>query len=280
MTNATDWTGPVGDVWASEWRRTDRSFAGLAPHLNAAILAAAAPGIGIVDIGCGAGATSIAVADALPDACVTGIDLSPALIAIAGERAAGRSNVAFTCADILATAPAYRPDLLISRHGVMFFADPVAAFATLASAAAPGARLVFSCFAERAANRWAAESLTAVGGDGDAPTGTDPGPFAFADPARVAAMLAQSGWAATHPQRIDFAYRAGVGDRPVDDAVDFFSRIGPSAPLLRAASPSERSTAIARLTAVCERYADGDAADFPASAWIWTAEMSPKGSLS
>lgn len=273
MTTAYDWTGKIGDVWAQEWRRTDRSFAALAPHLNAAILAAATPeSRTIIDIGCGAGATSIATAQALPAAQITGIDLSPTLIETARHRAEAEPNARFRCADVTTAAPEHAPvHLYTSRHGVMFFVDPTAAFTILANAASPGAGLVFSCFAERAANVWATEIVGATGGEPAAAESTAPGPFAFSDPTHVVAILEDAGWQATEPQRIEFAYRAGQGPDPVDDAVDYFRRIGPAASLIRDAAPEERDGHVARLTQVCERHRIGDAVDFPAAAWIWTA---------
>lgn len=276
MTTAYDWTGRIGDVWAEEWRRTDRSFTNLSPHLNAAILSAATPQTRkIIDIGCGAGATSLATAQALPNATVTGIDLSPTLIEIAKHRAKTQTNANFECADITAAAPNHAPiDLYVSRHGVMFFADPVAAFTTLAEAASPAAMLVFSCFADRAANLWATEITTATGGIADAPATTAPGPFAFADPAYVTTILEKSGWHAAPPARIDFAYRAGEGADPVADAIDYFRRIGPAASAIRDAAPEERDRHIARLTQVCDRYRSGDTVEFPGAAWIWTARKS------
>ncbi|MGA1800491.1 class I SAM-dependent methyltransferase [Sphingomonas sp. 4RDLI-65] len=276
MTTAYDWTGRIGDVWAAEWRRTDRSFTNLTPHLNAAILATAPLRTRkIIDIGCGAGATTLATAQALPTTTVTGIDLSPNLIEIAKHRAEAQANASFECADITVVAPSHASvDLYVSRHGVMFFTNPTAAFATLAEAAAPDASLVFSCFAERAANRWATETIIATGGDADAPTSITPGPFAFADPRYVADILATSGWHAAAPQRIDFAYRAGEGSDSVTDAVDYFRRIGPAASAIRDAAPEERERHIARLTEVCARHSNGDTVEFPAAAWIWTARKS------
>ena len=274
MTSDRDWTGRVGDIWATEWRRTDRSFEGLAPVLNAAILAAAGPqSRTVVDIGCGAGATSLASAQALPDGQVIGIDLSPTLIAVANRRAGSLSNVAFRCADVASAVGMHAPvDLYVSRHGVMFFADPVVAFAQLAEAAAPGAALVFSCFAERAANRWAVE-IIAGADDASGPTGgaNAPGPFAFAQTDYVAALLAQAGWRATTPQRVDFGYRAGGGADPVADAVDYLRRIGPAASRIRDTHGAERERALARLTSACVDRLTGDAVEFPAAAWIWTA---------
>lgn len=309
MTNAYDWTGPIGDVWAAEWRRTDRSFAALAPHLDAAI-AAAAPSrhFRALDIGCGAGGTTLALAEVRPDADIIGIDLSPTLIEVARERLAaaalprrwepsapGQSldnpqrppaqahdgigeGITFLTADVATTARDHGPfDLLYSRHGVMFFDDPVAAFTALHAAAAPGARLVFSCFRAMADNVWARE-LVGAGGGTIAPSAVDlaaadppPGPFAFADPARVAAILAASGWRDATPTPVDFAYRVGDGDDPLADALAFLRRIGPAAPLLRAAAPEDRPALLDRITAVLTARNTGTAIDFPAAAWIWSA---------
>lgn len=272
MTEAHDWAGAVGGTWASEWRRTDRSFGDLSSALDAAILGAA-PDIGrVLDIGCGAGSTSIALAKARPRLAVTGADLSSALLAVARERAAGLANLDFVEGDVLRTAAAMAPiDLMVSRHGVMFFADPVAAFATLHAAAAPGAHLIFTCFRTPAENEWATDVAIAVSGSPPAPRTDAPGPFAFADEGRVAAILADSGWREARATPIDYANRAGEGADAVADAVSFFSRIGPAAPLLRELPPAAREAALARLAAVCAQRHTGDAIDFPAAAWLWTA---------
>ena len=85
MTTNAEWAGRVGDVWAREWSRTDRSFANLTPHLNNAVLAAAPERGCAIDLGCGAGETSIALATARPDLDVTGVDVSEDLIEVARE---------------------------------------------------------------------------------------------------------------------------------------------------------------------------------------------------
>lgn len=272
MTDARDWAGQVGGTWAAEWQRTDRSFAGLAPHLDAAILAAAPDRGRALDIGCGAGSTSLALAAARPGLAVTGADLSTALLAVARERGAALANLDFVEGDVLDTASDLAPiDLMVSRHGVMFFADPVAAFATLRAAAAPDARLVFTCFRQPQDNAWVAAAVMAITGSPPPPSSGAPGPFAFADQARVADLLAAAGWRDAKATPIDYRYRAGQGADPVADAVGFFSRIGPAAPLLRDLPASERGAAVARLAATCADHRAGDAVDFPAAAWLWTA---------
>lgn len=269
MTSAIDWRAQVGTVWAEEWRRTDRAFAGLVPHLDAAIRAAApAEAFAALDIGCGAGATAAALATARSDAQVTGVDLSADLLDVARARHAGMPNLGFLHADAIDAAATLTPlDLLFSRHGVMFFADPHAAFMRLRAAMRPGGALVFSCFAALADNPWA--TLLAPAAPPSA--GYVPGPFAFADPAATHAILTAAGWDAADPALVRFDYRVGAGDDPVEDALAFFARIGPAARLLRDAAPAERPILADRLRVTLAAQRNGAVVDFPAAAWIWTA---------
>lgn len=273
MTEAIEWTGTVGRTWAEEWRRTDRSFAAFTPLLDAAILAAVPPDrFRAADIGCGAGGTSLALAAARPDAEVLGIDLSAELIAAATARAQGRANLAFVVGDALDVAERHAPfDLIVSRHGVMFFADPVAAFTRLRAVASPEAHLVFSCFRDRNLNPWAEEVPAAVLGYAPPPPDVAPGPFAFADRDRVAAILREAGWRDPIATPVDYAYLAGAGDDPVMDAVAFFRRIGPVARLIREAPPEAQPALLDRLAATVSRHRHGNVVDFPAAAWIWSA---------
>ena len=118
MTVSFEWQGKVGDTWANEWARTDRSFAELQTLLVDHIAALAPDATRIVDIGCGAGTTTIALAARLPLARCLGIDLSPSLIAVAKGRSAAVPSTRFTVADAtLWDDPSFHPDLLVSRHG-------------------------------------------------------------------------------------------------------------------------------------------------------------------
>ena len=155
--------------------------------------------------------------------------------------------------------------------GLMFFLDPVAAFAALRAAAAPGARLVFSCFRAIDENPWASLVAAAAGG-APVPGGPDmPGPFAFSDPALVTPILQAAGWNGVTCAPVDYAYRAGQGDDPVADAVAFFSRIGSTARLLREMPADERPATLARVAAVLAEHRTGNVVEFPAAAWIWSA---------
>lgn len=275
MTTMTDWQSRLGEVWADEWRRTDRSFAGLSRHLDAAI-AAAAPASGrAVDLGCGAGETSLALATARPDLRITGVDLSPALVAIARERAAtaGVTNVAFVAGAVPeALAAEALFDLAFSRHGVMFFDDPTAAFRGIAAALAPGAPIVFSCFRAAADNEWLGEITAAIGITPDAPPGYAPGPFGFADRGFVGDMLAAAGFARIDIKPVDFTYRAGAGVDPAADATAFFRRIGPVSRALATLPPDAREERTATLRERLAGRVRNGTVDFSAAAWLVSAQ--------
>lgn len=268
MTSAMDWQGTVGRSWAQEWQRTDISFGELTPHLLAAI--AAEPGRQLVDLGCGAGELSIAVAKARPEVVVTGVDISADLVATASARAAA-SNVRFVMADASHWQPdGGRPDLYVSRHGVMFFPDPPQAFAHLASVAEPGARMVFSCFRKAAENGWAREIAGLLPpSEPPVPQRFAPGPFAFADPDHV--RLCMAGWTDHVFAPVDFAYVAGAGADPVGEAMALFRRIGPAASALRTLPEPQRSEVEERLLALVEAHLEGGRVTFPAAAWVVSA---------
>jgi SAM-dependent methyltransferase len=272
MTEASDWQGRVGDVWAEEWRRTDRAMAPLNDALVAAVAAQGAAPLAILDIGCGAGTTSLALADQAAGAEITGIDLSGPLIAVARARARGRAGVRFEVADASSWSPAAgRFDTIVSRHGIMFFDDPVAAFSHLRSLGRPEARLVFSCFRDRAENQWASALRPIFEGFAPEALAAPPpavGPFAFGDPARVTRILSEAGFAAPQIRAFDFDFVAGAGDQPVADALAFFRRIGPFAALLDGLDEARRGTAVDQLaTILASHVADGRVA-FRAAAWI------------
>lgn len=271
MTNAADWQGAVGRNWAAEWERTDRSFGELNAVLVDRIAGRARPKARILDIGCGAGATSLALAKRLPQAEIVGIDLSEELAAAARARNA-EARVRFEVHDATTwSGEGWQPDMLVSRHGVMFFGDPVAAFSHFREIAEPGAQLVFSCFRERSLNEWASDvpALLPIPPAPAAPYA--PGPFAFADPDHVRAILTRAGWKDAEAEPVDFSFVAGGGEDPVADAIDFFSRIGPAAPLIRNLGEMEKIAFFDRLSQLlCNRLANGTVS-FHAAAWIWSA---------
>lgn len=270
MTTGMDWQAQVGRSWADSYRLTDRSFSGLTERLLERI--AERDGNSVLDIGCGAGELALAVARQRPGAEVLGVDVSADLVAVASERGAMHGNARFALADAAQwRGDGFEPDLLVSRHGVMFFDDPPAAFANLHAAAQDGARLVFSCFREAAENPWAAEIAVLLG---VAPSADPkaPGPFAFADPNHVAAILTAGGWRDPQFEAVNFAYIAGKGEEPVDDALALFRRIGPAAAALRAMQGDDRTRAEGWLRDWLEEHRSGDLVAFSAAAWIVSAD--------
>lgn len=271
MTGRSDWEGRTGRKWADEWRRTDRSFAGLTEHLLRK--ARSAPIRRALDIGCGAGELTLALAREFPDSRIDGVDVSAVLVAAAQERGSNLGNARFALADAADWTPeGNAPDLLISRHGVMFFEDPVAAFSHLRGIAAPSARLIFSSFRDRRENLWAsgiAELLPE--GALTIPTPGEPGPFAFADRGHVEHILLAAGWRELAFEKVDFAYVAGAGGNPVSDALTYFLAIGPAAAAAAELDQTERTAFLARLEHFLEGHRDGSIVALRAAAWIVSA---------
>ena len=271
MTDRLEWEGRVGRKWAEEWRRTDRSFAGLTDRLLGRASARAIKRA--LDVGCGAGEISLALARGHAGAEVIGIDVSKDLIAAARERGSKLNNTSFEVADAAKwSREDFSPDLLVSRHGVMFFPDPVEAFAHLSGIAAPGARLVFSCFRAISENPWA-HRISALVPGGSAPSGDPhaPGPFAFADRDYVEAILVEAGWREVSFEKVDFAYVAGTGADPVEDALSYFLAIGPAARAAAELEGKDRAEFIDELRRYLASHVDGSIIALPAAAWLVSA---------
>jgi SAM-dependent methyltransferase len=269
MTRREEWQAQVGRSWAENYRLTDRAFSGLTQRLLERI--AEREGHAVLDIGCGAGELALAVARARPGARVVGVDVSPELVAAAQQRGAGHANASFIHADAGAWRdPGFAPDVIVSRHGVMFFEDPVAAFANLHGQASEEAELVFSCFRNPAENPWASD-LARLLELPSAPSSTAPGPFAFADPQHVEDTLAGGGWYGMAFEPVNFAYIAGMGEDPIEDAMELFRRIGPAAPALRALEGEALARAEGWIRDWLGEHRSGNLVALPAAAWIVTA---------
>lgn len=271
MPGKEDWEGKVGESWASEWRRTDLSFSNLTPRLVERILSH--PFARALDIGCGAGELSFRVAKERPSAEIHGIDVSESLLEVARERLDIEDNVRFELADASNwSAPdGDEPQALFSRHGVMFFTDPVGAFASLRSTASDHARLTFSCFRELADNPFYTEIGNLLPKQEEHPNPYAPGPFAFADGDRVATILRDAGWKDIELERVDFDMIAGEGEHAVDEATAYFNRIGPVARAASLLEESERASIREKIGEFAQaNHKDGTVA-LTASVWIVTA---------
>ena len=274
MTDQSEWTGKVGNAWADEWKRTDRSFG---PVTDRLLEVAQAKGFAqALDVGCGAGEVSLALAAGDPTARVIGVDISADLLEVARQRGAGQQNLRFELGDAARWTPGAgeQADLVISRHGVMFFGDPIAAFAHIADQAAPSARLVFSCFRERTENPWVREIAAVLPpSDEAAPDPDAPGPFAFGRRARVEDILRKAGWQGIAFEPIDYRMIGGEGEQAIEDALSYFLRIGPAARAIGALGEAERDAAMARLRAMLERHCVDAQVALPAAGWIVTARV-------
>jgi SAM-dependent methyltransferase len=193
------WNAEGGATWAALQEHMDAQLEPLG--LQAMQALAPAPGERILDIGCGSGQTSLAWGQAVAaSGAVVGLDISRPLLDLARRRAAksGAANVAFVEAD--AQTYAFEPaafDAVFSRFGVMFFADPPAAFANIRRALKQAGRLAFVCWRTPAENMFMTLPHAAAASHlppAPPPTPGAPGPFAFADPARVRGILSSAGF--------------------------------------------------------------------------------------
>lgn len=271
MTDKTEWQGRVGKTWASEWRRTDRSFTGLTDMLLGH--ASSRPFRRALDIGCGAGEVSLALARGHAGAEIVGIDISADLIAVARERSGYLGNVFFDQADAARWhLDGYAPDLLVSRHGVMFFDKPVEAFAHLHAIAAPGASLVYSCFRDISENPWADRVVSLLPPEYVIPVDPlSPGPFSMADRIQVEGILSEAGWQDIRLQPADFAFVVGAGENPVEDAVSYMQAIGPAARALRLLPEEDKAAFVGKLRRFLANNVDGGLIALRAGAWIVSA---------
>jgi SAM-dependent methyltransferase len=268
---ADQWNQVSGPVWVEQQALLDRMLAPFAQRL----VEEAFPGEGrkVLDIGCGAGATTLAMAERLgPGGLCLGVDISAPLIAAARARATagGPASAAFALADAQTFAFERQAfDAVISRFGVMFFDDPAGAFGNIRAAAAPGARLAFSAWRSAAESPFmtAAARATAPLLPPQPPPAPDaPGQFGFADPARVRRILEESGWRQVRIEPLDEP--CVISD---DDLMTYVMNMGPSGAALRAADAATRDKARSLLEAAFRPYVDGDHARFIAACWWGTA---------
>jgi len=268
------WAGAGGENWLKGAARTEAAIASLGDRAVAA--AAARPGERIIDIGCGTGPTTLALARAVaPDGRVLGCDLSPVLVDEARRRAlaAGVGNIGFAAGD--ASTHAFEPgaaDLLFSRFGVMFFGDPAGAFRHLRGALKPGGRLVFLVWRPFKENSWAFVPFAAAGPllpQMPRPAPDEPGPFSFGDPARPRALLAQAGFADITIDPVDGTVALSRGG--LDEAVESAVEIGPLSRLLRDAPDDVRRRAVVAIREALAKHLTTDGVVLPAACWLIAA---------
>jgi SAM-dependent methyltransferase len=260
------WNGTGGNAWVDLAPVLDQMFRGIEARLADA--AAESGAERVLDVGCGTGATTLAIARRLgAEGSVTGVDLSAPMIAAAVARPAdGFPAPEFIVAD--AAAYSFEEgsfDLMTSRFGVMFFDDPVAAFANLRGAIRPGGGLRFFCWrgpednpfmtaGSRATRHLLPEMPERRPGA--------PGQFAFADGGRVTEILTAAGWEGIEVEPVDVpCVFPGAG------MIGYLTRLGPVGQALTDADEASRAEVLDALRAAYEPYVEGDEVRFDAGCW-------------
>jgi SAM-dependent methyltransferase len=270
------WNGPGGQRWTDRQQAQDIM---LAPVSDVLIdRARASAGERIVDVGCGCGATSVALAQRVgPAGHVLGIDISAPMLVRARQIAPAGLPVDFVLAD--ATVHPFEPasfDLLFSRFGVMFFADPVLSFANMRKALRPSGRLAFACWREPRENPWMMAPLQAVYQHAPKlpPQGPeDPGPFAFASEERVHRILGAAGFTGIAMEACPLSLDIGIGSG-LDAAVQSALEIGPAHRALQEQPPDVVAAATNSIREALAPFVRGQTVPLPGSIWIVTASAS------
>ncbi len=267
------WSGPVGQRWVD---RQDEMDAVLRP-VDDLLLASASPqrGARVIDVGCGCGATTIEFARRVaPDGEVLGLDISAPMLERARKRAPADLGLSFALAD--ATTYEWRAgsaDLVASRFGVMFFADPVLAFANLRKGLRPGGRIALACWRAARLNPWMVLPLREALKHAPALPETgpeEPGPFAFANEERVRRILGEAGYGEVAITPHDFELDVANG-RGLEAAVASALNVGPTSRMLAGQSEEVRAAATADIRAALAPLARGDSVPLGAAIWIVTA---------
>ena len=262
------WNNSAGPTWARHHDQLDRHIAPLGAECLRRL--APAPGEQVLDVGCGCGHTTSDIAERVGVAGgVVGVDISVPMLEVARARSAPRAGgrMEFREADAqTADLGQGRFDAAYSRFGVMFFADPVAAFGNIRKALTVGGRLGFVCWRPLAANPWLSEPLEAARPfltPLPPPDPLAPGPFAFADERRVRAILDDAHFADVDVRGFD----AEIGVGGLAESLALTLQVGPLGAALRE-NPSCKDVLAEPVRAVLSRYLTPRGVLMPAAVWI------------
>ncbi len=265
------WNTAAGTTWARYHDQLDRQIAPLGTEALRTLAPAA--GERVLDVGCGCGHTTIDIAGRVgPGGTAVGVDISTPMLEVARQRVLPTTTgrVEFLQADAqLADLGSASFDALYSRFGVMFFSDPVAAFANVRRSLRPDGRLGFVCWRLLSANPWLSEPLEAARPflpPLASPEPGAPGPFAFSDDGRVRAILGDAGY--TDIEIRAFDTEIGIGD--LEETLQITLRVGPLGAALRD-HPTYKNRLTDPVSAVLARYVTARGVMMPASVWIVSA---------
>lgn len=273
------WNGDGGAQWAKNQEAMDTM---LKPFADAVLkLGSAKSGEQALDVGCGCGDTTLILADSVGlDGRAIGLDISGPMIGRAKERAAAVETMGLPCPGFVigdASSYAFKPsgfDLLFSRFGVMFFADPTAAFANMRRALRPGGRTTFICWQPMAMNDYfmvpVAAALTVLPAP-EAPTPGAPGQFAFGDKDRVNTILKDAGFTNISIESHEHDMEVGK-DRSLEDAGKELAGSGALARLLADTSDDQRAEVIDAVVRALEARSTGGKVLLGTRTWLVSAQ--------
>lgn len=268
---AAAWDGQEGEHWAehaeryeSATRRTWKRF------LDEGLILESDE---VLDIGCGTGKSTRDAARIATAGSALGVDLSARMLAVARERSTAErlGNVSLLQADAqVHPFEGNTVDIAISSFGAMFFGDPVAAFANIARAVRPGGRLALLAWRELARNEWvtALRGALAVGRALPEPPPGATGPFGFADPDRVRAILGEAGFDDVAFEAIDEPIEFGTD---AEDAFGFVRSFGITQGLTQDLDDVAKARALDALHATLIAHGTDDGVLLGTSAWLITA---------
>jgi SAM-dependent methyltransferase len=266
------WNAAAGQTWTAMQDKLDGQ---IQPLGEAAIEALGLkPGQRVVDIGCGCGQTAIALAGRVgATGSVLGVDVSRPMLAAARQRLAEQGLAQASVVEADAQTHPFEPqafDAVFSRFGVMFFDDPTVAFANILKGLKHGGRLGFVCWRPFAENPWMTVPLAAaqplLPEPAPPPDPLAPGPFAFADPDRLHAILSAAGFTDITVTPQDKA----IGAPNLDEAIETALKIGPLGARLRE-HPDKAATVIGAIRDALAAYATADGVRLGSATWIVTA---------
>jgi SAM-dependent methyltransferase len=265
------WNGDEGNHWVRNADRHDAMLEPLSRLLFDRVDLRADENV--LDIGCGCGSTTLHAARLVgPNGTALGLDISQPMVDIAIARATetDTSNARFDVADAQRTNMATSTfDATISRIGVMFFDDPIAAFANIARTTRPGGRLVMVTWRALEHQQWLMVPGVAIAEHVSLPevSAGSAGPFALSDETRVREILGRAGHSEIDVTPVETSILVG-GPGSVDDTVEFLATGGIGRAVLNGATPQQHRSALAAMHEAMRPFHDGTGVRLGASVWV------------